>query len=195
MIEKSALIVVDIQYDFLPGGALAVPEGDQLVPTLNEYIRRFSGAGRPVYATRDWHLPTTKHFQRYGGVWPPHCVQGTPGAEFHRELKLPEDVILVSKGMDPNLDSYSSFQAFEEDGTPMVESLRKRGIEHIYVGGLATDYCVRWTMLDALAAGFHATALIDGSLGVNLKPHDSEHAIRDIVWAGGALATLNHVGD
>jgi nicotinamidase/pyrazinamidase len=121
-------------------------------------------------------------------------VQGTTGAEFHRELKLPENVIIVSKGMDPNIDSYSSFQAFEDNGTPFAESLRRRGIEHIYVGGLATDYCVKWTALDGLAAGFSATALIDASLGVNLKPHDSELAIRDIVEAGGLLATIRQVG-
>lgn len=193
MAEKSALVVVDVQNDFLPGGSLAVPDGDQVVPVLNEYIRRFKAAGLPIYATRDWHPPVTKHFKQYGGVWPPHCIQGTRGAEFHPDLRLPDDVIIVSKGMDPAQDSYSAFQAYEADGTDMATSLRKREIAHTYVGGLATDYCVRATTLDALREGFRVTVLIDGSLGVNLKPHDSEKAIVDTVAAGAVVATLNQV--
>ncbi len=191
--EKRALVVVDVQRDFLPGGSLAVPEGNEVVPVLNEYIQRFKAAGLPIYATRDWHPPVTRHFRQYGGAWPPHCVQGTPGAEFHPDLRLPDDVIIVSKGMDPNKDSYSSFQAFEADGTDMATSLRKRGITHIYISGLATDYCVRNTILDALREGFQATVLLDGSFGVNLKPHDSEKAITEMVAAGAHMATLNQV--
>ncbi|MBI2954013.1 MAG: bifunctional nicotinamidase/pyrazinamidase [Chloroflexi bacterium] len=193
MEEISALIIVDLQSDFCPGGSLGVPEGDQVVPVANEYIRRFHAAGLLIYATRDWHPAVTKHFKQYGGVWPPHCVQGTRGAEFHPDLRLPEDAIVVSKGMDPNLDSYSAFQAYEADGTELEASLRRRGIEHIFVGGLATDYCVRWTALDAMRAGLRVTALIDASLGVNLQIHDSERAIKDIVSAGATLATLNQV--
>lgn len=193
MADKIALVVVDIQNDFCPGGSLAVPEGDEVVPVLNEYIRRFKAAGLPVYATRDWHPAETKHFREFGGVWPPHCVQGTPGADFHPELRLPEDVIIVSKGMDPNKDSYSSFQAYESDGTAFADSIRKRGIKHIYLGGLATDYCVRNSVHDALTEGFKITVLIDGSFGVNIKPHDSEKAIAEMVAAGAELATLKQV--
>ncbi len=193
MPAKIALMVVDIQNDFLPGGSLAVPNGDLVIPVVNEYVRRFESAGLPIYATRDWHPPMTEHFVQYGGVWPPHCVHGTPGAEFNRDLYLPPSAIVVSKGMDPTQDSYSAFQAFDADDLDMVSSLKAREIERIYIAGLATDYCVRSTVLDALRFGFAATALIDGCLGVNLQAHDSERAIADIVAAGGVLATLKQV--
>ncbi|MCL5265110.1 MAG: bifunctional nicotinamidase/pyrazinamidase [Chloroflexi bacterium] len=191
--ETRALVIVDVQNDFCPGGTLSVPEADRIISTLNEYIRRFKAAGLPIYATRDWHPSVTKHFAEHGGVWPPHCVQQTAGAEFHPDLSLPDDAIIVSKGMDPNEDSYSGFHAFDDGGTDLATSLRSRGIQHIFVGGLATDYCVKWTVLDALKADFRVTALIDISLGVNLQPHDSERAIQEMVAAGASVATLNQM--
>src|SRR3990170_6423697 len=131
---KKALLVVDVQNDFCPSGALAVPGGDRVVPVLNKYIGIFRKAGLPVYFTRDWHPPVTVHFKAYGGVWPPHCVQGTPGAQFHADLRLPKGVTVVSKGMDPARDAYSCFDASEEDGTPLAQALRRRGIDHLYIG-------------------------------------------------------------
>lgn len=193
MAGKSALVVVDLQNDFMPGGALGVPGGDEVLPVVNRYIERFRAAGLPIYATRDWHPPVTKHFHQYGGVWPPHCVQGTPGAEFHRDLKLPPDVVVVSKGMDPTQDSYSCFDAYEADGAPMAESLRRRGVERIYIGGLATDYCVRSSVMSAVKEGFKITVLLDASRGVNLQPHDSEKAIEDMVRVGAEMATIEMV--
>lgn len=195
MAGNIALTVVDIQNDFLPGGALAVPEGDQVVPILNQYIDRFAASALTVYATRDWHPPVTRHFRQYGGIWPPHCVQGTWGAEFHPDLKLSPGVIIMSKGMDPERDSYSCFDAYEADGTPMAESLRRRGIDHLYIGGLATDYCVRSSVVGALREGIRITVLIDGSLGVNLRPHDSERAIAEMVSEGAQMVTLNSMPD
>ena len=193
MARSSALVVVDLQNDFLPGGALGVPEGDQVIPVLNRYIRQFSAAGLPVYASRDWHPPVTKHFKEYGGVWPAHCVQGTRGAEFHPDLLLPENAIVVSKGMDPERDAYSAFDALESDGTSLAESLRRRGVSHIYVGGLATDYCVKWTAIEAPKNGFEMTVLVDASLGVNLQPHDSERAITEMVRQGAELTTIERL--
>ncbi len=193
MAAKIALTVVDLQNDFMPGGALAVAEGDHVVPMANRYIEMFKVAGLPIYATRDWHPEVTKHFKQYGGVWPPHCIQGSWGAQFHPELRLPTDVLVVSKGMDPEQDSYSAFDAFEADGTPMAESLRRRGIERLYIGGLATDYCVRWSVLSAMRLGFQITVLLDASLGVNLSPHDSERAITEMVREGAEVTTIERV--
>jgi len=154
MQEKDALIIVDVQNDFCPGGSLPVANGDAVVPVLNRYIEQFATAGLPVIATRDWHPTKTSHFSAYGGAWPPHCVQGTPGARFHSELKLPETAIIVSKGTAADADDYSGFQAVNSQGVPMAELLRSRGVERVYVGGLATDYCVKHTVLDALRSGF-----------------------------------------
>src|SRR5712692_8896067 len=175
--DDAALILVDVQNDFCDGGALPVAQGQDVVPVLNAYIARFREAGRPVFATRDWHPPRTTHFTAYGGVWPPHCVQGTPGAAFHAGLQLPPEAIVLSKGMGEQEDAYSAFQARRDDGAGLAALLRHAGVRRVYVGGLATDYCVRSSALDALAEQFHTVLLLDGSRGVNLKPHDAEEAI------------------
>lgn len=189
----SALLVVDLQNDFCPGGSLGVPEGDRVIPVANEYLECFSRLSLPTFASRDWHPAVTRHFREYGGQWPPHCVEGTWGAEFRPELRLPPSTIVVSKGMDPEQDSYSAFDALESDSTPLERSLHRREVRHLFVGGLATDYCVRWTTLDALRMGFMVTVLLDASRGVNLKPHDSEEAIEDMVRAGAEMATMAQV--
>ena len=186
---KEALIVVDVQNDFCPGGALAVTEGDAVVPTLNAYLSYFAERGAPIYASRDWHPPVTRHFRDFGGVWPIHCVQGTPGAKLHSDLTLPANSTIVDKGEDPNEDAYSAFQGRGASGIALEDHLRANGVERVYVGGLATDYCVKSTVLDALARGFKATLLIDASRGVNLRPHDSEEAIAEMVRDGADLTT------
>jgi nicotinamidase/pyrazinamidase len=193
-VAKEALIVVDVQNDFCPGGALAVTEGDAVIPPLNAYANTFAGRGVSIYASRDWHPPVTRHFRDFGGVWPIHCVQGTPGAELHAELALPVDSTVVDKGQDPSEDAYSAFQARTATGVPLEDDLRAHGVERVYVGGLATDYCVKSTVLDALARGFKATLLVDACRGVNLKPHDSEDAFAEMVRAGAELTTLERVG-
>lgn len=184
MEPKSALLIVDVQNDFIPGGALPVPEGDRVVPVINEYARQFHAAGRPIFASRDWHPPVTRHFKEHGGVWPVHCVQGTRGAEFHPDLALPPETIVVSKGMDPNEDSYSAFDGRDEQGRDLATLLRERGVEHLYVAGLATDYCVKHTALDARRLGFRVTLLADAVRGVDVQPGDSERAIEEMRQAG-----------
>jgi|SRR5579884_24272 nicotinamidase/pyrazinamidase len=190
---KAALVVVDMQNDFLAGGALPVPGGDDVVETLNRYIERFQQAGLPIIATRDWHPRRTTHFQEFGGTWPVHCVQGTPGAEFHKDLRLPPSTIIISKGMGENEDAYSGFQGRDEAGRPMAEVLRALGVEHLYVGGIATDYCARATALGGLGEGFRVTILIDTMRGINLKPGDIEQAIADMVRAGASVTTLERL--
>jgi nicotinamidase/pyrazinamidase len=184
MQPKDALIIVDVQNDFCPGGALAVSGGDEVVPVLNRAIEKFTAAGLPIFATRDWHPEKTNHFKAYGGVWPVHCVQGTRGAEFHPGLHLGKDVVVVSAGMLPNEDGYSGFQATDASGSRLAELLRRKGVERIFVGGLATDYCVKHTVLDGLREGFKVLLLTDAIRAVNLKPADGELAIDEMVRAG-----------
>jgi nicotinamidase/pyrazinamidase len=188
--DRDALVVVDVQQDFCPGGALGVAGGDEVVPVLNRYIERFRAAGATVLATRDWHPARTRHFKEHGGVWPPHCVQGTAGAEFHPALALPADAVVVSKGMDPDEDAYSGFQAEDAAGMPFAAVLGERGIQRVYVGGLATDYCVRATALDAAREGFEVVVLGDAVRAVDLQPGDGERALAEMQAAGARIATL-----
>lgn len=187
---EKALVVVDVQNDFCPGGALSVKDGDKIIPTINRYIKLFSKAKLPIFATRDWHPKETKHFKQFGGPWPRHCVQNTKGAQFHSDLKLPKEIITLSKGMDPEKDSYSAFHAFDSNGNELLKLLKIFGIEEIFIGGLATDYCVRWATLDALRFGFKVNILMDATRGVNLKPDDSEKAIEEMVKAGAKKITF-----
>lgn len=174
---RGALLVVDVQNDFCTGGSLAVPGSERVVERLNAYIADASARGMPIYASRDWHPPTTSHFQPFGGTWPVHCVQNTPGAEFHPALRLPPDVIVVSKGDDPTRHGYSAFDGHIADGTTFLDDLRRRGITHLYVGGLATDYCVMHSAIDAARANLHVTVLEDAVSGVDVQPGDSARAI------------------
>jgi len=121
---EKALLIIDVQNDFCPGGALAVPEGDKIVPVLNRYIELFLSKGLPIFASRDWHPEKTKHFKDFGGLWPKHCIQKTRGAEFHPGLKLPDKIIILSKGMDPEKDSYSVFQGADSQGKSFLNLLK-----------------------------------------------------------------------
>ena len=188
MPSKDALIVVDVQNDFCPGGTLAVKEGDQVVPVLNRYIDQFTKAGLPIFATRDWHPEKTSHFITGGGPWPPHCIQGSQGAQFHPDLKLPPDTVVVSAGMGSDEDGYSGFLGRDDSGVKLVDLLRQRGIKRIFVGGLATDYCVKHTVLDGLKEGLEVVLLTDSVRGVNLKPGDSANAIEEMLRAGATMA-------
>ena len=181
---KDALLIVDVQNDFCPGGALAVADGHQVVPVLNRYIERFKAAKHPIIATRDWHPEETSHFKDYGGVWPAHCIQGTRGAGFHPDLALPDDVVIVSKGMGPKEDSYSGFQGTDSNGVKLAELLRRQGVGRLFVGGLATDYCVKHTVLDGLKEGFKVVLLEDAVRGVDIQPGDSERAAAEMIRAG-----------
>lgn len=187
---RDALVIVDLQNDFCPGGALGVTGGDAVVPVINRYAERFAAAGAPVFASRDWHPAQTTHFKTYGGVWPSHCVQGTPGAEFHPALTLPAGTAIVSKGMDPREDSYSCFQAETDDGLPFAAALGEAGVSRLFIGGLATDYCVKSTVVDGTQAGFEMIVLEDAVAAVDLAPGDGAKAFDEMRAAGAQTIRL-----
>ncbi len=182
--RKPALLVVDVQNDFCPGGSLAVPRGNEVVPKANRAVEIFERRGLPILATRDWHPRETKHFKEYGGAWPPHCIHGTKGARFHPDLRLPKVVLILSKGMDPEQDSYSGFQAFSANGRDLESVIRDLGIDELFLCGLATDYCVRATSLDARRIGLRVRVLEDAIRGVDVKQGDSESALKEMRTAG-----------
>ncbi|HXC68438.1 MAG TPA: nicotinamidase [Pyrinomonadaceae bacterium] len=182
---KQALIVVDVQNDFCPGGTLAVAHGDEVVEPLNEQIDEFLERGAPVYKSRDWHPATTKHFQAYGGTWPVHCVQNTKGAEFHPALRDDPRITVVSKGLG-DTDCYSAF-----DETDLASQLREQGVEEVVVGGLATDYCVKNTVLDALKHRFKVKALKNAMRPVDLQPGDGDRAIEEMRAAGAEIVSTD----
>jgi nicotinamidase/pyrazinamidase len=186
---KDALILVDVQNDFCPGGALPVTDGDQVVPVLNRYIDKFTKADLPIFATRDWHPAKTSHFTTGGGPWPPHCLQGSKGAQFHPDLKLPPGVVIVSAGMGADEDGYSGFLGRDDSGAKLADLLRQRGVERIIVGGLATDYCVKYTVLDGIKKGFRVVVLKDAVRGVNIDPGDSERAFEEMSRAGAVITS------
>jgi nicotinamidase/pyrazinamidase len=174
-----ALVVVDVQNDFLPGGSLAVPRGDEVVVPLNRAIDAAVSRGVPVFATRDWHPENHCSFRARGGPWPPHCVQGTAGARIASALELPPSATLISKGTRPERDAYSGF-----DGTDLAERLRARGVRRVVVGGLATDYCVKSTVSDALDRGFEVLWLADAVRAVEVNAGDGERAEREMIARG-----------
>lgn len=184
MQKNAALLVIDVQNDFCPGGALAVAQGDQVVAVINQYVERFVAAGQKIIATRDWHPAQTRHFKAFGGIWPVHCVQNTHGAEFHPGLKLGNTAAILSKGVLPDGDSYSGFDADDQAGAGLASLLRDAAIERLFVGGLATDYCVKQTVLDGLQRGFDVTVLTDAVRGVDLTPGDSIRALAEMQSAG-----------
>jgi nicotinamidase/pyrazinamidase len=189
--QRAALLIVDVQNDFCPGGALAVREGDQVVPLLNAYAERFRVRGLPVYASRDWHPRESKHFAEFGGPWPVHCVQGTEGAGFHPDLDLPAPENILSKGTDVEDDGYSAFEGRFPDDSTLEERLAAIGVTHLFVGGLATDYCVRQSALDALKSGRKVTLLLDATRGVEVQPGDSAQAIAEMAQSGIEMTTLD----
>jgi nicotinamidase/pyrazinamidase len=166
-----ALIAVDVQNDFLPGGSLAVPDGDAVVPALNRYLAAFAARALPVYATRDWHPPNHCSFQAQGGIWPPHCVAETRGAEFASTLALPQAAVVISKAATPAADAYSGF-----GGTDLGARLHAGRATRLFIGGLATDYCVLNTVRDALAEGFEVLLLADAIRAVDVKAGDGARA-------------------
>ena len=178
----TALIVVDVQMDFCPGGALAVKHGDQVVSRLNKVVEAFESLGAPVFFTRDWHPQDHISFRSQGGPWPPHCVQGSPGARFHPDLLVPRDARVISKGDRPSAEAYSGFQ-----GTDLGAQLKGLGVKELFIGGLATDYCVRETALDALRAGFSVVLLRDCVRPVDARRGDGARALAEIQKAGARL--------
>lgn len=180
---NTALIVVDVQNDFCPGGALAVPNGEEVVPVINREIE--TGAFDYVYASRDWHPEDTEHFDK----WPVHCVRGTTGAEFHPDLNLPKNVIVVTKGESRRDDGYSAFEGRTHNGYSLIDSLVNRHVQFVYVVGLATDYCVKATVLDSLKHGFDTFVIPDAVRGLD----NAEEAIFDMKEEGAKLAIPRYV--
>ena len=177
-----ALIIVDYQNDFArPDGALSVPAGEEVAGHINELAA--SGGYELVVATRDWHPPDHGSFKEQGGIWPVHCVQGSDGAELHPALDTGPVDAIVDKGQDPETEGYSAF-----DATGLAETLRARGVDAVTVVGLATDYCVKNTALDALREGFAVTVDRAGVRGVDVKPGDSELALEELAAAGATGA-------
>ncbi len=175
-----ALIVVDVQNDFLPGGSLAVPGGDEVVPELNHYIAAFQAKRLPIFATRDWHPPNHCSFKAYGGPWPPHCVAGSTGAAFAPGLELPASIAVITlKGTEPDRDAYSGFERTDLDAR-----LRAVGVHRLFVGGLATDYCVINTVKDGLALGYAVFLLQDAIRAVNVQPDDGRKAEDEMIRLG-----------
>ena len=180
--EHDAVLIVDVQKDFLPGGSLAVSRGDEVVPVLNRYLALARRQRLPVFASRDWHPRNHCSFRAQGGPWPEHCVAGTAGAEFAPALDLPPDAVILSKATRENADAYSAFAS-----TDLEQRLRGLGVRRLLVGGLATDYCVLNTVRDALQHGFEVLLLQDAVRAVDVKPGDgerAEHRMRD----AGAVA-------
>lgn len=183
-----ALVIVDVQNDFLPGGALAVPDGDAVLPVLNDYIALFESRGLAIFATRDWHPPDHCSFRARGGPWPPHCVAFSRGAAFATDLQLPCSAVIVSKAQAPDRDAYSGFE-----GTELDTLLRARGASRLLVGGLATDYCVLNTVRDGLARGFQVRLLADAIRAVNVNPGDGDRALAEMSGLGAQLLTLREL--
>ncbi len=183
-----ALLVADVQNDFLPGGNLAVHHGDEVIPLLNRCIALFTQKKLPVFAARDWHPPNHCSFHAQGGPWPTHCIAGSLGAEFHHDLALPPDAVVISKADTPERDAYSAFC-----GTNLDERLAAAGVRRLFVGGLTTDYCVLNTVLDALGMGYSVVLLTDAIRAVNVKPGDGVRALAQMQERGAHFAVSRDI--
>lgn len=186
--EGDALIVADVQNDFLPDGALGIEGGDAVIGPLNRVMRLFAAAGLPIFCSRDWHPDHHCSFTGQGGIWPDHCIAGTVGAEFAAEMDLPDDAVVISKATNPDRDAYSALE-----GTDLGERLEARQIRRVFVGGLATDYCVRATVLDLIDAGFDVVVIDDAIAAVDAKAGDGDKALRQMVTAGATRANSSQI--
>jgi len=186
--SSPALLIVDVQNDFCAGGALEVAHGNDVIPVLNRLAAYMSALGFPVYASRDWHPASSHHFEINGGRWPVHCVAGTEGARLHPDLDLPPGTLIVTKGVLPDEEGYSDFEGEIAGRGSLLADLRARGVTDLIVGGLATDYCVRATALDARKNGFGVTVVTDAVRAVDVKAGDGDRALEEMKSAGVRLA-------
>jgi nicotinamidase/pyrazinamidase len=186
--QQDALLIIDVQNDFLEGGGLAVPGADEIIPVINSYIEIFKRASLPIFASRDWHPADHCSFQQYGGPWPSHCVAGTFGAEFSADLKLPPHTRIISKATNVEKEAYSDF-----DETDLTDQLKSLGVRRLFVCGLATDYCVLNTVRDALARNYNVMLLQDAIRAVNLKPDDGDKARAEMRALGAVEIILSRI--
>jgi nicotinamidase/pyrazinamidase len=184
-----ALIIVDLQNDFLPGGSLGVPQGDEVVAPIQQLIDLYQSHGLPIYASRDWHPVGHCSFVEQGGIWPVHCIAGSNGAAFSTAIPLEQVAIVISKATTVEKDAYSAF-----NGTGLGDEMRARGIARVAVCGLATDYCVLNTARDALAEGFAALLVLDAIRAVDVQPGDGARAIAAMQAAGAQPVHVDDVG-
>ncbi len=182
--DGDALIVVDVQPDFCPGGKLAIDDGDSVIPVLNDWLAAARAEGIPVYASRDWHPAGHVSFEESGGPWPEHCVQDTPGAQFHPDLELPENVVKISKGVRLDKDQYSAF-----DDTGLAGHLNDQGVKRVWVGGLAEDVCVHATVMDACKAGFETHLISNATRPVTKE--GGQKARREMEDAGARYQAVS----
>ncbi|HJQ68024.1 MAG TPA: bifunctional nicotinamidase/pyrazinamidase [Blastocatellia bacterium] len=187
--QPSALILVDIQNDFCPGGALAVAEGDRIVEVVNRLMPQF----QLVISTQDWHPADHISFKERGGPWPPHCVQGTRGAELHPELNRESISYYFRKASSADKDAYSEFEGADEGGRTLDETLRSHNVKRVYVVGLATDYCVKATAMDAIKLGYEVFVVTDAVRAVNVSPDDGQKALDEMARAGAHLVTSDQL--
>ncbi|MEK6304535.1 MAG: bifunctional nicotinamidase/pyrazinamidase [Acidobacteriota bacterium] len=187
--QNSALILVDIQNDFCPGGALAVEEGDQIVEVVNRLMPHFP----LVISTQDWHPANHVSFKAQGGPWPPHCVQGTRGADLHTALNTEPIAHYLRKASSPGKDDYSEFEGKDELGRSLDEVLKSHAVKRIFAVGLATDYCVLATVLDGLKLGYGVVAVTDAMRAVNVEPEDGDKALRRMSEVGALLVTSDEI--
>lgn len=181
--KKDVLLIVDPQYDFFPGGSLAVADGDKIIPVLNQWLKAAQEAQIPVIVSRDWHPAHHISFQEQGGPWPPHCVQHTHGAQFHRELQLSDSIIIAEKAFDPNKDAYSAFEGVtHDDKIPLSEKIQTLKANRIWMGGLAFDYCVHYTALDARKLGYAVTVILPACKAI--ARGTEQKSFQDMVNAG-----------
>jgi nicotinamidase/pyrazinamidase len=182
-----ALLIIDVQNDFLPGGALPVPDGDAIIGPLNAWSERFARAGLPIFASRDWHPANHCSFKAYGGPWPRHCVAHSSGAALAEGLRLPPETDIINKPCRPDCETYSAFT-----GTSLDAALRAAGVQRVWTGGLATDYCVLNTVLDALTLGYQVMLLCAAIRAVNVQPKDGALAMDRMVSRGAVLIQDAH---
>jgi len=184
--RSCALVIVDVQNDFMPTGTLPVPDADKIVPVLNKYIDMFVSNKLQIFATRDWHPPNHISFKQRGGIWPMHCVKDTMGAEFHNDLKIPRSTTIISKGTEADKEAYSGFE-----GTDLAKKLEQNSIKRVLIGGVATDYCVKNTALDAIKFGLDVVLLEDAVKGIK----NGNDAIKEMGSKGVKMASINEIKD
>lgn len=185
---NDALLIADVQNDFLPGGALGISGGDTIIPILLNYLRRFHARGLPIFLTRDWHPPNHCSFRNQGGLWPVHCVAGSPGSLPPPAFEAPASAVIIYKAIDAGQEAYSAFQS-----TTLHRHLQAIGVRRLFIGGLATDYCVLNTVKDARALGYDVCLLMDGIKAVNLKPEDGRHAEQEMIRLGATPIKLETI--